>query len=219
MKKSFVLVLFSILFFLTSCNSTKTNPGINDNGENDYLSNENRYSVVLEDQSELVNWWKNTNLLVSYEGQYKELNKWKTELGEIVVPYYEGKELSNDISIIPESKMESAGMYFRYYTDEITCIIQVYHAESANLNDIRENYCQYRFGKKSIELPNDATTGIFTMNNKEVSYGLCYSEPMERTYLTFLYSDCFIVTIGYMDSSEVNMFDFLEDLSFQEVAL
>ena len=46
-----------------------------------------------------------------------------------------------------------------------------------------------------------------------------HSEAMERSFLTFLYADRYIITVGYMDTSTVELFDFLEKLSFQEVSL
>ena len=42
---------------------------------------------------------------------------------------------------------------------------------------------------------------------------------MERNFFTFLYADRYIVTIGYMDGSTVDLFDFMRDFGLKEIPL
>lgn len=135
------------------------------------------------------------------------------------MPCYRGNELCSDIVIIPEADYEASGIYYRHYTEDITCIVQVYPAAEKYLQDIAENLCAYRFGKKLPSPPQDAVTGRIILDGREIPYGLSHSEPMERNFLTFLYDDRYIVTIGYMDVSRVNLWDFLENFALKEIPL
>ena len=67
--------------------------------------------------------------------------------------------------------------------------------------------------------PQDAVTGRIILDGREIPYGLSHSEPMERNFLIFLYDDRYIVTIGYMDVSRVNLWDFLENFALKEIPL
>ena len=218
MKKVFLILLCIAFLFLAACGSLESTVSKN-NTEDDLLEPPEQQSVFLKSKNQLIDWFKQTDVVHKSNGKYAELNGWKSSSRMILIPYLNQSELTTDIVIVPEAEEEATGIYYRHYAEEITCIIQVYPTDAENLQDISENLCRYRFGKKLTKQPEDATIGNVVIGDKEVKYGLSHSEAMERSFLTFLYADRYIITVGYMDTSTVELFDFLEKLSFQEVSL
>lgn len=194
-------------------------PAVDNGREADLFGTPRQQGVFLHDQSQLVDWFNRTDLRHKSQGVFKALQDWKTTSRKLLIPCHNGDELSSDIVIIPETDYEASGIYYRHYAEDITCIVQVYPAATENPQDIADDPCAYRFGKKLTGPPQEGVNGHITLNGKEVHYGLSYSESMERNFFTFLYADRYIVTIGYMDGSTVDLFDFMRNFGLKEIPL